>query len=87
MSLKEDLQDWTDIDWASYRLACHLGFMKDGDFQVKVKHVFCTENKLSVFLSDILESFCNMGILEEHPEELQYRWNQKFQGSWENKEN
>jgi hypothetical protein len=83
-TFKQDLQDWTDVDWAAFKLACHLGLMEDGDFQVKAKHVFYSNNdRIGEALGVILEELYHAGVLEQHLEEPQYRWNPNFKGSWE----
>jgi hypothetical protein len=83
ITLKQDLQDWTDADWAAFKLACHLGVMRDGDFQVKAKHVFASENIFGNFFYDMLAGLVRLGVLEHHPDEFQYRWNKDSKGSWE----
>jgi hypothetical protein len=81
--LKEDLKDWQDIDAAGFILACDIGLMKKGDFQVKAKHVFWSNNAIGNVLYDILDKLVEIGVLENDTEELRYRWNPLFKGDWE----
>lgn len=84
--LKNDLKEWQDIDTAAFCLACAIGLMKEGDFQVKAKHVFWSNNPIGDMLYEMLKHLVKVGILEENPdpEEMAYRWNPNFKGSWEN---
>jgi hypothetical protein len=84
-TLKEALQDWTDIDIAGYHLAQCLGLMAPNvNFQVRAKHVFWSDNLVGNMLGHILEELVQEGILEKRDEpDYQYRWNPAFRGSWE----
>jgi hypothetical protein len=77
-TFKEALEKWTDYDIAEYLLALDLGLVKEGDFQVRAKHIFNTDNKLGNMLSDILRKMEEEGILEYNEEETQFRWNAAY---------
>ena len=57
MSFKNDLKDWTDIDWAGFCLGVHLGFFKEGaDEFRKIKGLLWMQNSVSDALYDALEA-------------------------------
>lgn len=84
-TLRDNLQDWTDIDLAAYQLALGMGLMiPDVAFAGRAKHIFWSENAIGAMLNDILRSFAENGILEYRDEpDYQYRWNPTFKGTWE----
>ena len=84
-TLKESLVEWTDIDWAGFQLAICLGLMPPDDnlFRTKAKHVFWTNNPVGDALYQMMRELAGVGILEYDEEEMRYRWNPVFKGSWE----
>jgi hypothetical protein len=84
-TLKEELSNWTDADFAAYALAECLGLMApDVEFSTRAKHVFWAANPIGTVLSAMLNSLVDVGVLEKRDEpSYQYRWNSKFRGSWE----
>jgi hypothetical protein len=86
MSLRERLNDWTDIDCAAYELGCALSLIGEArsPFQTRAKHVFWSSHPVGETLYQMLEMLADLGILQKRDEpELQYRWNPTFKGSWE----
>lgn len=83
-TLKEKLSEWTDIDYAAFCLAQRLGLMNlDVRFQLEAKHVFWTNNPVGNTLYSMLEQLAELEFLEYREEpDLQYKWNDKFVGSW-----
>jgi len=79
-TLKEILKDWTDFDVAEYYLGCCLGLNKDerNSFTVDYKHIFWTHNDIGNTLGNILMQLKDIGVLEYDPDEIQYKWNEKF---------
>ena len=84
MNLKERLKNWTYMDFAAFQLAVCLGLMKDGDFQVKTKHIFGSRNILGNLLYAILASLQKEKILQYNSNEMQYRWNKSYK--WNKKQ-
>lgn len=84
-SLKDRLNDWTDIDYVQFELAVCLGLMEDDLelFRTKAKHIFWTDNKIGRALYCMLMDLVGAGILEYDKEEARFRWNQNFKGDWE----
>lgn len=80
-TLKEYLKDWIDIDIAMYYLAVCLGMIEDDEraFSVTYKHIFCSNNIAGNCLSDMLKKLQDLGVLEFNEEEMQFRWNKKFE--------
>jgi hypothetical protein len=80
-TLKECLEDWTDFDIAEYYLAVCLGMIEDDEraFPITYKHVFWSANAVGSVLGDILDKLKDLGALEFDEEEIQYRWNKKFE--------
>jgi hypothetical protein len=84
-ALKENLAEWTDLDWAAFQLAACLGLMLPDPnlFRTKAKHVFWTNNPVGEALYRMLCELAEVGILEHDEEEMRYSWNKEFKGSWE----
>lgn len=86
LKLSELLSDWTEPDVAEYYLACVIGIMdyesEKTRFQVELKGVFWTKNRVSDALYQMLESMVVAGMLEKN-EDWDYRWNSSFKGYWE----
>jgi hypothetical protein len=70
MALCDELDDWTDWDFAAYRLGRVLGLFGDADF-IRSKHIFGTNNRLGNGLHDALLALVTAGVLErrEEPDE------------------
>lgn len=87
MTLKEELKDWTDIDWACFRLAVVLGLMPDeqGLFATKAKHVFWSDNELGNELYAFLFKLIDTGVLirEDEGADDKVKWNPDYKGTWE----
>ena len=82
--MKEYIKDWTDIDWAAYRLAISLGLItEDTKFQTDAKHIFWTNNPVGNALYDTLYMFIDIGVIEINEDRDKVRWNKDFVGSWE----
>lgn len=82
-TLREALREWTDFDGAEHALALCLGLMSPGiSFATDAKHVYWTNNPVGNVLSEILQELTRVGILELN-DDLQYRWNPSFRGTWE----
>ena len=82
-TLKHHLADWTDCDRAEYELAVCLGLMTpDTPFATRAKHVFWSDNQVGNALHAILNQLVEIGVLQMN-DDLQYRWNSTFKGSWE----
>ena len=84
MNLRIALKDWTDWDFAAYRIAICLSLMPEGIMPGRGKHVFWSANPMGDALHDFLLQLAKAGVLErrEDPDE-QFRWNPQFRGSWE----
>lgn len=82
-TLKSNLQEWTDVDIASYHVAVALGVAPNPtdkfDWGGK-KWMFWTSNPLGEGLYNVLEMLAENGVLEKDEEESRFRWNPKF--SW-----
>jgi hypothetical protein len=86
MTLREELKDWTDIDWACFRLAVCLGLMQDDPavFRGKGKHVFWSNNELGNSLYDLVFKLIDLGvIMRDMDGDDRVRWNPDYKGSWE----
>lgn len=86
-TLKQRFKDWTDIDFAMFDLAQIVGVMeKDMNFSLEAKSIFWSNDPLTISLHKILDELVSLGVLEFRDEpDLQYKWNDNFAGSWENK--
>jgi hypothetical protein len=83
MSLNSDfrtnLSSWRDIDGVEYELAIALGILEPGTpFATDAKHVFWSSNELGDALHDMLDMLQKIGALEYNGDEMQYRWNPRF---------
>jgi len=85
MTLKDELQDWVDIDFAAFKLAQCLGLMNtETSFATDAKHIFASENLVGRKLYDMLLSdLVIIGVVEYDREEQRVKWNNEFKGSWE----
>ena len=84
--LKERLGSWTDIDVAGYELAVTLGLMDPEvhTFHLRAKHVSWSAHPIGDLLVHILDLLAEARVLEKRNEpDYQYRWNEKFKGTWE----
>jgi hypothetical protein len=83
-SLREALSDWTDWDWAGYKLGICLGLMPPEPTFGRAKHVFWSNHPVGNVLYRMLDELVALSVLEKRDEpDIQYRWNPAFQGSWE----
>lgn len=77
MNIPEELKDWTDIDWAAYKIGQSIGLFPDPaeplDFQVKYKHVFWSRNRLGDALYAFINELVLLGIMDRN-EDNQVRW-------------
>ena len=81
-SLKEYLNEWTDLDVAAYLLACSLGVMNPENGYAGYKSIFWTTNPLADLLIEILEKLVGIKILEVRDKpDVQYRWNSSFEAN------
>ena len=85
MTLKEKLQDWTDIDVAGFELAQCLGLMgPETKFATDAKHIFWSNNLVGDKLYDfLLKDLVQIGVLKYDDHKGKVRWNNDFKGSWE----
>ena len=83
MNFREKLKNWVDIDFAAYYLGIQLGLMPDEPGFGRAKHVFWSRHVVGEALVESLNQLKIAGILEFNEEEMQYRWNSEFKGSWE----
>ena len=83
-TLKESISDWTDGDWAAYRLGICIGLMPDAAAFGAAKHVFWSNHPVGEMLYAMLDRFVEQGVLERRDEpDVQYRWSPAFRRSWE----
>jgi hypothetical protein len=85
-SLKVRLRDWTEIESAMTAVIELLGIIDFEKFpySTKSKHVFWTVNPVGSLATDLLDRLVTIGILERrYEDEIEYRWNEAFRGSWE----
>lgn len=85
MTLKELLDDWTDIDVTAYYLSCCIG-VTDYDSSYKefgrVKKIFWIKNDIGEMIYQMLDNLVETRILELNEIGNQYRWNKSFSGFW-----
>ncbi len=73
--LQDILAEWTDFDWAGFRLGRFLGVIPADRSFTSVKGSFWIDGfPLGIMLDEMLESLVKAGFLEKN-EDLQYRWN------------
>jgi hypothetical protein len=86
-TLKQALHDWTDSDFAGHALMRCLGLLSldypQSHVTTSLKHVFWSDNDVGNRLSEMLHMLAELGILDYDEENIRYRWNQDFKGSWE----
>lgn len=86
-TLKEALADWADFDSAGHALMRCLGLLAldypEPQTYTTLKHVFWSNNDVGNQLYKTLEMLTQLGILQFDEENLRYRWNSDFKGSWE----
>lgn len=86
VTLKERLQDWTDIDFAGYHVTVVLGLIdpEQAPFSTRAKHVFWSVHPVGDLAVKLLDEMTALGILEKRDEpDFQYRWNKTYKGTWE----
>jgi len=77
-TLKKTLRSWKDIDVVMCKLGEYIGlFEKDASVN-EYKAFFWTNNPISKVLHAMLNELQEIGAIEYNEEELQYRWNKKF---------
>jgi hypothetical protein len=75
-NLKEYLEDWVDVDVASFYLGCVLGIFDDDrieNFRIH-KGTFWSRNPLGDFLYNTLYKMYDEGIVEMSNDGLAVRW-------------
>jgi hypothetical protein len=83
-TLKEELAEWTDFDLAGLYAARCLGiFASDITTIRQVKHVFWSAHPVGESIVRLLNELVKAGVLEYDEEDLRFRWNQAYRGSWE----
>jgi hypothetical protein len=85
-TLKVTLSDWTEIDAAACAVTEVLGLIdfERSPYQTKSKHVFWGGSPIGALAFELLEKLVSLGVLERRePDEVEYRWNPSFRGSWE----
>jgi hypothetical protein len=79
MTLKDQLQDWVDIDTAQHLMAVDFGLVEpSGEAYHKYKWVYWSENPIGKKLYDILMSLVEMGCLFYDDEEQKVKWNNDY---------
>ena len=79
MTLKEKLNDWTDLDVAQYELSLVLGiFTPEQSFQSELKHVFWSNNPTGNMLYNMILDLVERGYLEFDEDEYRVRWKEKI---------
>jgi hypothetical protein len=82
--LRDQLDNWTDLDAAGFDLALCLGLMPLDQDWGRAKHVFWSANPVGETLVNILDELVALNVLEKRDEpDYQYRWNPNFKGTWE----
>ena len=85
-TLKEELAEWTDFDAAGLYLGRCLGIFASDITNIRqVKHVFWSAHPIGESIISFLRELVKAGVLEYDEENLRFRWNQEFQGSWESR--
>jgi hypothetical protein len=75
MTLRESLQDWTDIDVAAWRLAQVIGVIGSDKELRDIKWMFFSANPVGDALYRSLDELRMAGVLEKRDEpDFQYRW-------------
>lgn len=85
MTLRELLQDWTDMDYAAHKLAIHLGVIPVTgltEFATKYKWLYWTNNPVSKSLYDSLSAMAAANILVFDEDLMKYKWNEDFKLSY-----
>jgi len=82
--LEESLKDWTDWDVVCLEIALtelEFGFPEFyadvdaiGGLPSNKFWIYSSDNKLSQHINHVLRGFTSIGILEQHPDECQWRW-------------
>ncbi len=78
-TLKESLQDWSDIDTSMMHLAHALGMLEPQESGPK--WMYWSANPAGDVLGEILASLQKIGVLEfreDGPTDEQFRWNPNY---------
>lgn len=82
--LKENLEDWMDIDIASHYLAVSLGLVRDHFKMDEFKSIYWSDNDLGNGLVKVLDSLVESGFLLKRDEpDYQYKWSGIFDACYE----
>lgn len=83
-SLKDDLSDWIDIDFAQHCLAVCIGLVKDDSKMRDYKAIYWSDNIMGNLLAKMLDDLVELGCLEKRDEpDWQYRWNPKVDDAFQ----
>ena len=82
-TLKDQLVNWTDSDYASYYVAICLGIISPDIGLLDVKHVFWTDNSVGNQMYQMLIELVSIGVLEQDQQDDKFRWNPNFKSYWE----
>ncbi|GAA1223159.1 hypothetical protein GCM10009665_11820 [Kitasatospora nipponensis] len=74
MDLSVGLREWTDDDWAAFRLGQSLGVFSEVEAFSNVKYVFWGVNPLGNALHQVLLQLAQAGVLEQSESQDQFRW-------------
>lgn len=78
-TLRANLADWTDFDFAAYHGATALGVAPKSEHAWGGKKwMFWSDNPMGRGLYEVLEMLTKCGVLEYDEEEVRYRWNPAF---------
>lgn len=78
-TLKERLDDWTDIDVAAFHLGIAMGvFPPDQDWQ-EVKYVFWSHTWLGYYLVESLRNLAKSKVLLSDEDFDQVKWNLDYE--------
>ncbi len=77
MQLKDNLKEWTDVDYALFYLAVALGIYPEDTKFLDVKGHFWSAGKTGDAIMPLLISLTEEGYVEYRDEpDMQYRWKQ-----------
>ncbi|MFD8756948.1 hypothetical protein ACFV0O_39125 [Kitasatospora sp. NPDC059577] len=74
MDLSAGLREWTDSDWAAFRLGQSLGVFSEEEAFSNVKYIFWGVNPLGNALHQVLLQLAQAGVLEQSESEDRFRW-------------
>jgi hypothetical protein len=83
-TLKDELANWTDFDVAGLYAGRCLGiFSSDITLITQIKHVFWSSHPIGEAIIGFLHHLVKANVLEYDENNLRFRWNPTFKGSWQ----